>query len=260
MLYEKLKEHKEIWKKKEIIRRIYLDWYKLIMTHKREGRIVELGSGIGNLSEYYPEIISSDIIPCPWLDIVFNATAMPFEEEGIDTLIMIDLLHHLIDVDSFFTEVDRVLKNKGRLIMLEPYISPISFFIYSYLHQEPLVLNIDVFAKRSTDIQNHRKEPFDSNSAIPTILFWREEKRFREKYPRLRIVEKDLLAFLLYPLSGGFEHRSLVPVWGFSIVSFIEKLMRPLVKLIAFRTFVMIEKEDHDLDQKHSRGGDSSGA
>jgi SAM-dependent methyltransferase len=242
MSYNKLREHREVWKKKEILRRIYLDWYKLIMAYAKEGKIVELGSGSGNLSEYYPDIISSDIIPCPWLDIAFDVTRMPFKEESIDTLIMIDLLHHLEDVSSFFEEVERVLKDKGRLIMLEPYISPFSFLIYNYLHQESVIFNIDVFAQRSRKDQDYKKDPFEANSAVPTIIFWREPEQFSKRYPQLRIMKKSLLSFLLYPLSGGFEHRSLIPMCGVGIVRLIERLMSPLAKLLAFRTFIAIEK------------------
>jgi SAM-dependent methyltransferase len=242
MSYERLVNHRKIWKRKKILRRIYREWYTLLMAHAREGNIVELGSGAGHLAEQYSGILSSDIIPCPWINIVCDATSMPFKEESIHSLMLIDVLHHLGDIQSFFREVERVLKINGRLIMLEPYISPLSFFIYRCFHQEPVVFNVDVFAKRSSDIQNHKKEPFDSNSAIPTILFKREEKRFKVEYPRLQIIKKDLLTFFLYPLSGGIKHRSFIPNWSFSIIGFIEKLMRPVAKLFAFRIFIVIEK------------------
>jgi len=243
MSYAKLKERGKIWKEKEIIRWIYLDWYKLIMDNVKDGKIVELGSGSGNFSQYYPNIISSDIIHCPWLEMTFDAASTPFKEESIDSLIMVDLLHHLEDLNLFFTEVDRVLKDKGRLIMIEPYISPFSFLIYHFLHQEQVVLNAKIFSKKTNISQGHKKDPFVANSAIPTILFWKKRKQFQRKYPRLKVIEKKLFSFLLYPLSGGFEHRSLIPMWWAGILNLIERLMSPLAKLLAFRTLIVIEKE-----------------
>ncbi len=57
------------------------------------------------------------------------------------------------------------------------------------------------------------RKPFDANQAIPTILFERSSRRFHELYPNLKKLRYHRLAFFAYPLSGGFEHPSLMPTW-----------------------------------------------
>lgn len=237
--YIKLLEHREIWKRKVILREVYLDWYKLIMANVTKGKIVEIGSGPGNFSLYYPKAISSDIIFCPWLNLVFDANKMPFRDKCIENFLMVDVLHHLNGISQFFGEVVRVLKNKGRLLLLEPYVSPFSYPVYKYIHRELVILNAKVLLDSDCS-----KGFIAENQAILTILFWREIQKFRALYPELKVIKKLLMGFFLYPLSGGFEYPSFIPSWGTSIVKFIDRLLRPFGKLLAFRSFVVIEKNN----------------
>lgn len=235
--YIKLLEHREIWRRKAIIREVYKDWYKLILENVIEGEIVEIGSGPGNFSQYYPKAISSDIIFCPWLNLVFDATTMPFQDKSIENIVMVDVLHHLNDIYKFFNEIVRVLKDKGRLLLLEPYISPFSYLIYKYIHHEPVILSSKILINPDTN------ERFISeNQGLLTILFWKKVKNFCELYPQLNVIKKSLVGLFFYPLSGGFEYPSFIPSWGVGIANLIEKLLKPLAKLLAFRSFVMIEK------------------
>ncbi|UCD83235.1 MAG: methyltransferase domain-containing protein [Deltaproteobacteria bacterium] len=235
--YNKLLKHKDIWKRKAILKEIYGDWYKLILENIIEGKIVEIGSGPGNFSNYHPKAISSDIIYCPWLNLVFDATKMPFRNKCIENFVMVDVLHHLNNIFQFFNEIVRTLKNKGRLLLLEPYISPFSYPIYKYIHREPVILNESIL------LDHDSKYKFISvNQAILKIIFWKEAKKFRETYPQLRVIKKSLMGLFLYPLSGGFEYPTLIPSWSVGIAKFIERLLKPFAKLLAFRSLVVIEK------------------
>ena len=51
----------------------------------------------------------------------------------------------------------------------------------------------------------------EGNQALPTALFFRHVDEFRRRWPELRIVERRRFAFLVYPLSGGFTRRPLLP-------------------------------------------------
>jgi hypothetical protein len=57
------------------------------------------------------------------------------------------------------------------------------------------------------------RKPFDVNQAISTILFERLSRLFHELYPSLKKLRHHRPAFFAYPLSGGFEHPSLMPTW-----------------------------------------------
>ena len=164
---------------------------------------------------------------------------LPFKKDSLGNIIFIDVLHHLANPVLFLSEAQRVLQNNGRLIMLEPYISPFSYIIYNYFHQEDVDFKIDVWNRR---ISNNKKKAFDGNSAIPTIMFSKEIKRFQKEFPNLKVIRKELLTFILYPLSGGFDRKSLVPAWSLKYLTLIENILKPLKKILALRTLIVIEK------------------
>ena len=70
MSYEILKRHREIWQKKKVLRDIYHDWYRLIIENMANNKpALEIGSGGGNLKEFFPDVISSDFVFCEWIDL-----------------------------------------------------------------------------------------------------------------------------------------------------------------------------------------------
>ena len=73
MSEEILKQHKNIWKKKPILRVLYTQWYQEIAQQLIPGETLELGGGTGNFKEFSPNVISSDLVPLPWIDVVADA-------------------------------------------------------------------------------------------------------------------------------------------------------------------------------------------
>ena len=241
MSYEILKRHREIWQKKKVLRDIYHDWYRLIIENMANNKpVLEIGSGGGNFKEFFPDVISSDFVFCEWIDLSLDAHTLPFRTDSLGNIIFIDVLHHLANPVLFLSEAQRVLQNNGRLIMLEPYISPFSYIIYNYFHQEEVDFKIDVWNKRIAS--NNKKKAFDGNSAIPTIMFSKEIKRFREEFPNLQVIKKELLTFIFYPLSGGFDHKNFIPPFSVQYLNLIERILQPFGRIFAFRNFIVIEK------------------
>jgi len=233
-----LAERREIWTSKPIIQRLYSRWYEHIKKTLRPGRTLELGGGSGNLSDFLPEAITSDIVFEPWLDAVMDAHAIPFKEESLDNIVLFDVLHHLTAPAVFFHEVERVLRPKGRAVLMEPYVSWLSYPVYRFLHAEGMKWNMDPFLDQSSE----GKEPFEGNQAVPTLMFQKQKKKFLERFSRLRIVHEETMDVLLYPLSGGFHQRSFCPLILWRFLEGMEKLLRPLNRYLAFRLFLVLEK------------------
>ena len=239
--YQRLKRYQKIWRQKKIIRTIYQDWYKKINQDLIPGKTLELGSGTGNFKQFNPRIISSDIVPCEWLDECIDAHNIPFADNSLANIVMIDVLHHLQRPLTFFEEARRVLKKDGRIILIEPFPSPISLVIYKIFHPEPFVFDVDVFSKNKGDKRS--KRPWDSNQAIPFLFFFKHKNKFELIFKKkLEIIKKQKFGFLLYPLSGGFENRQLVPDFFLPALKIIERLLNPFKDLLAFRCYVVLKK------------------
>src|SRR5207248_73611 len=114
----------KIIKRKYFLYNIYKDYYKKIHASispmNRKGYIVELGSGGGFIKKIIPDVVTSDILKLPKIDMQFSALAMPFKKNSVNTFVMIDVFHHINDVEAFLKEANRCLKMNGQIIMIEP--------------------------------------------------------------------------------------------------------------------------------------------
>lgn len=235
-----LKRHRVLWEKKPVLRAIYAAWYKEIIRALKPGKTLELGGGSGNFKEHFPEAVTSDLIPLPWLDLVLDAHALPLGDASIFNAVLFDVLHHLENPRFFFDDVVRVLHPGGRVLLLEPHVSLASYPIYRLFHQEPLNMSQDPFELRDPSPD---RTPFDSNQALATLFFFRYKRRFQEVYPSLRLIRRRCLGFFAYPLSGGFDHPCLLPIWALRSVLLMERFFGFLAPILAFRLFVVLEKE-----------------
>ncbi len=235
-----LHRHREIWKQKPVLRHLYAEWYRDIVSWLAPGRTVEVGGGTGNLKEYSSGVCCTDVVSLPWLDVVADAQRLPFQSDSLGNLVLFDALHHIENVALFFDEAQRTLKVDGRIIFMDPYISWASWPVYRLLHPEPVNLTQDPLSL--TTPQPNRR-PFDSNQAIATILFEKELARFQTCYPRLTVRLLRRVAFFAYPLSGGFEHPSLIPTWLVAPILRVEQKLEWLGRLLAFRILVVLERQ-----------------
>lgn len=236
--FEILDERRRVWTSKPIIRKLYKKWYSHIQEALRPGRTLELGGGSGNLREFLPEAITSDIVFAPWLDAVMDAQALAFKKESLDNIVLFDVLHHLSAPALFFQEVQKVLRPGGRAVLMEPYVSPLSFPVYRFVHAEGMRWDADPF--RTKAMKN--KEPFEGNQALPTLIFERHREQFNKRFPHLEILQEDKMDFFLYPLSGGFHNPCLCPRVLWRPLEFLEGVLRPFKSLLAFRLFIVLEK------------------
>ncbi len=237
--YRRLKKYLTIWKRKKMLRLIYREWYEKINQDLQSGKTLELGSGTGNFKQFNPKIISSDIVACEWLDLRIDAHKIPFPANSLANIVMIDVFHHLGKPGRFFQEAYRVLKPGGRIILLEPFPSPVSLLVYRLFHPEPFIFNIDAFTDRK------KRQPWDSNQALAYLLFFKQLKKIQRLFAgRFRLISREKFSFLLYPLSGGFEHRQLIPERLIPLTKIFERLLSPFRDILAFRCYIVLEKNE----------------
>jgi SAM-dependent methyltransferase len=235
-----LNEHRIVWQDKPVLRAIYADFYRRIIAVCRPGPSLEIGGGSGNLKDFARQVVSTDVVPTPWLDAAADAQALPFAGESFANIVMVDVLHHIERPRRFFAEAERVLQPGGRIIFIEPDISPVSWFFYRYFHPEPVVITDDPLGDGALD---PTRKPFDANQAVPTLLLGRHRQRLKQAFPRLDLIEVNRFGFFAYPLSGGFRPWCLIPSGIVEPLLRVEAALSPVLgHLMAFRLFAVFEK------------------
>lgn len=242
-LNSRLLEHREAWEAKETVRLIYRDYYRRLFTAcTQQGTILDVGGGSAHIKDFRQDAVVLDILPFPGVDVVADAHDLPFGPGRFASIVMLDVLHHLDRPVVFLNEVARVLKVGGRLAMIEPAVTPWSWWFYRFLHHEPVEVAEDPFQRTE---RRPAKDPFDANQAIPSLMFGKRKglSKFADAVPQFRIIEVDWLSLAAYPLSGGFKRWCAMPPSAVRPCLAIEERI-PLIirRLLAFRLFVVLER------------------
>lgn len=222
--------HSRLIREKKFLRRLYDEYYTTFLRASAlspPGMRLEIGAGGGFLKEKQRDIVTLDLRPGAHVDITGSALHMPVADGAVGALFMLNVLHHLSDVERFFEETARVLCPGGRAIFIEPYVSPLSKIIYSSLHHEPFDPNRRSWTLPATGPMS------SANGALPWIVFVRDRARFEELFPTLRIERVTPHTALLYLLSGGVSMRSLAPGVLFAPVAGAEALLGPHIRHVA---------------------------
>ena len=231
--------HRQIICKKKFLKRIYEDFYQELMDaagFRPDKSILELGSGGGFLKELYPTIITSDILKLPSVDKIFSAQTMPFDDQSLDAIIMIDVLHHIPDVRAFFREATRCLKSGGRVVMIEPANTCWGRFIYTHFHHEGF--------DPKTGWEFQSQGPLSTaNGALPWIVFCRDRRQFESEFPSLQIINIRYHTPFRYLVSGGLTLRQLVPTWSYPVFKGLEFCLSPLCGLLGMFQTIILEKK-----------------
>jgi len=234
----------EYWKQKPILQKIYKDFYKNIagyLSNKKEGLIVELGSGIGNIKSVIPNAICTDLFPNPWVDQVENAYKLSFQDNSISNIILFDVFHHIEYPGDVLNELYRVVSPKGRVIIFEPAVSLLGLLVYGVFHHEP----IDLFSKikwtkgNNTSIESL---PYYSAQGNSTRIF--KSKKYKKLFSdQWEIVQLKQLSAFTYAASGGYSKKQLYPDKMFPFLKKTEKILDLFPLLFATRNLIVLEKK-----------------
>lgn len=210
---------RQIIQQKHFLHRLYDEWYSLICSRLPEScaDVLEIGSGAGYLREFLPQVVTSEVFPLEGVDRVEDATALTFADGSLDAIVMTDVLHHIPNVAQFLREASRTLRPGGRLVMIEPWRTPWSDWVYRNLHHEPF----------RPDAEDWRLPPGGplsmANGALPWMVFSRDRGLFERLNPELEIAAVEPLMPVAYLASGGVSMRSLLPGSAYPAVRSVER-------------------------------------
>ena len=208
----------QIIRSKPFLRKLYEEWYRDIAAQfPSDAQILELGSGAGFLKEFIPQLITSELFSTPSVERVIDAQTIAMVDASLDGIVMTDVLHHIPDCSSFFCEADRVVRPGGRVVMIEPWNTTWSRWVYQQLHHEP-------FEPDALEWRIPLSGPLSgANGALPWIIFQRDRALFEARHPEWCIERISPIMPFTYLLSGGVSLRSLLPGWLYQPVRLLEQ-------------------------------------
>ncbi len=236
---ERTEYHRSLLMSKPFLKKLFTEWYqsfKLRIADLPKGKMVEIGSGGGFFKEIVPEVVTSDILPLSSTDLTFSALEMPFQENSLSGLFMIDTFHHIPNAAAFLVEANRALMPGGKIIMIEPANSRWGRFIYQRFHHEPFDPDGNWSFPTSGPMSG-------ANGALPWIVFERDRALFEKRFPNLHIKSIFYHTPLRYLLSGGFSYPSLVPSFTYGLFTRLDRSLATASKQFSMFMDIVVEKK-----------------
>lgn len=199
--------------------KIYSCYSQCLKAAPISGMAIEFGAGAGFVKQLIPEMVTSDVIPYAGIDMVLDVQSLSLADESVRAAFFTNVLHHVPDVEKMFNELSRVLMPGGKILIIDQYPGWPARLIFRYAHHEP-------FVPEARDWRFETSGPLSgANGALAWILFFRDRKRFEEKFSRLKIISIERHTPFYYWLSGGLKSWSLIPGFLASTVLFCDWLL-----------------------------------
>jgi hypothetical protein len=237
-----INKNQAYWNNKPLLRIVYGDLYRLAaeqLSNLPNSKIVELGSGIGNIRDVIPNCIRTELFPMPWIDQVENAYKLSFENESVSDLILTDVFHHLKYPGTALNEFQRVLCKGGRVIMLEPAMSGLGLIVYGLLHQEPIAVTKKIKWLAPEGWSPEKIDYYAAQGNATRIFVGRS---FTQKLTDWKKIKTIRLSAISYVASGGYSKPQLYPTSMLPLLKRLEKVLDLFPVLFATRLLVVLEK------------------
>lgn len=231
------------WDASPGLRAVYEHLFRMMMRETAPGRILEVGSGIGAIREFFPEVTTSDVAETPYVDRAVSCYEIrETSGQSWDNILALDVLHHLQRPLEFLASASEALRPGGRVILNEPAATWGGTHFYRLFHHEPC---------RAADLVPPFEMPPDNeagefaNMGMAAALFlehrpWVEKKLRALGLTLVQVRFRDLLA---YPASGGFSRPQFLSTPVLRALLVLEKsLPQWLLRAMALRVTIVVEK------------------
>lgn len=235
--------HRRVLLSKPLLQHLFRDFYArcrdMDARHLTGNGIrIEIGSGSGFMGEVYPDVVTSDLKPLPFVQLVCRGERLPFGDSTVRALYAINTFHHVPSPSQFLEEMERVLAPGGGAIFIEPYHGLLARFLFRRLHAS------EIFDPEAAqwNAPSSAGAFSQANQALSYIVFVRDRARFEREFPSLEIVADEPHTHLRYLLSGGVNFRQLVPDAAEGAVLALERVLSPLCPLLALQHTIVLRR------------------
>ena len=96
-----------------------------VSKHAVRGHTLDLGCADSVYADLFPDRVGFDVKPGKRVDVVGDAHKLPFADETFDCILCTEVLEHLHTPHQAISEMNRVLKKDGLLILTTRFLIPI---------------------------------------------------------------------------------------------------------------------------------------
>lgn len=236
-------QHNKILRDKKILSLHYRKFYNIIKKNlsRKSGVILEIGSNNSDIKKIIKKCITSNYYLNKKIDKKINIYKLKIKNNSISNLIMIDVFHHLRYPGYALDQINKKLKKKGKIIMIEPAMGLIPRIIYHFFHPEPNGMSFDVkWYKKPKNIHIFKNTYFAAQG-----LSWRAFYRKELKLPKNLIINKvEPFSHFAWIASGGYSFPSLYPTFLYKFISIIDDLLTVISKeFFSAKMLIVLEKK-----------------
>ena len=222
---------------KRFYEEMYLEYERCLQRCPQAGIVLEIGSGAGFAKKIIPDLVTSDILPYEGIDQIIDGTKLPFADQTLRMICMMNVFHHIPDVESFLREAQRCLMPGGRVFIVDQHVGLLSNLILKYIHHEP-------FLPEAEEWKFKTKGPLSgANGALAWIVFVRDIILFRQLFPQLCLSRYEPHTPLRYWLIGGLKKWNLIPSWAYGLTKKLDHLLSRLSSSLCSFVYIEIKKE-----------------
>ena len=241
---DEILQNNAFWEKKPLLRQIYRGFHQQIAAHLSglpASRVVELGSGIGNIKEVIPHCLRTDLFINPWLDVAQNAYALPFAADSVSDLVLFDVFHHLRYPGTALAEFGRVLRSGGRVLVFDPYaLSLLGLATFGLLHHEPVALGDEITWFSPPNWLVTESDYYAAQGNAGRVF---TDKKFQPLLDGWNVVTVKRFAAFSYVTTGGYSKPQLYPDSWYPLMQKVDGVLDWLPILFATRILAVLEKK-----------------
>lgn len=240
----RLVAHRQVLARKSLLRQVFQDFHAVFEHADRtcfsgDAVRVEIGAGVAPVKNSLPDVLSSDVVLSPGLDLCLDAQQMAFADGTVRAIFAQNCFHHFPEPRKFFKELERVLKPGGGAVLIEPYYGPAASILYKRL------FSTEGFDKNYPSWEVPVSGPMKgANQALSYVVFNRDKAIFDREFPLLEVVcQSPLPGALNYLLSGGLNFRQLLPSAIVPLLRILNFSPKPLRRLFALHQVVVLRRK-----------------
>lgn len=241
---EEIHENLRHWNKKPQLQAEYKRFYQRIaskLDNLPQGDVLECGSGIGNIKTAFPQAITSDLFPNPWLDRQENIYKLNFADNSLSAVVLFDVFHHLQFPGNALKELYRTVNHGGRVIIFEPSMGLFGRMVLGLFHHEPLGFSKPISWSAPADFDPGATKYYAAQGNAWRI-FDAKEKNAELSDSGWLVKEISYFPALAWLLTGGFRGPSLYPASLKFMIKFMDRALSLSSRFFSARMIVVLEK------------------